>query len=948
MSTVSMDGSEWSGINQYQSSGKSELAISPNPGNQGNLPTPPASGNLVYNALGSNPPETNGLAPPMRSNGVSQNPSPPSSVVSGPRSRASDGTLSDQNSRRYRRMVDLLSQHYVVLDRFLQGARGNDANDMRTNRARDKLLRLSPVQFLELSTDVFDELQRRQAGAAAARAGPGPPRPDVPPHLLPRGEFHAKRNQARKRLAALQPQRFKELAMDVFCEHERRFPHLAGGNMSRRGSPAPSLRGGRFGPSPGPELNGMGRGSRGPPPGPGGRGYSPNLPGNRFPPRQGSLSAAAPTGLGINGETIPENAPYQKTFQSNTIVPNKSTLVEDDESAGFDDDEDNRRSDAFALDKVLESRRGTTTTLAGGFSERDNKKLAEAEAQVSALQSKVEELESLLKRKEKESERLGDEENKLNALEAEKLQWENLKNELTNKLLDAQNLNESLRNDLDNARRQQDAMEREMQEELEQIRLEQQKQQQQPRQKDVAVADSGDGEWKIRFDKLDREHQALKAEFQQQQEVTDQVRQQAFNALEEMRALASGSNWEQEENLTREVHRLEEEVKRWKNRYAKVKTQQRHLRSSSLGLPGHIQDATVFAKGHELAQPDGLVKDVHVTKFQIAIDELLRIARMDEPPLVLEQMKTVVVAVRLITRDIEAVHGKGDDYSQPRNRVRSRVSATANNLITASKNFANSNGLSPVSLLDAAASHLTAAIVELIRNVKIRPTSEDELAEEDELDNLAPMQSPGYFSTAPSQSRFSGNESVYSAISSPSMRSRSQTHSRIAGTRNTSTSGQSLGAGMKLGFGAGRGPDRELEELRIYLEDQTEGLVQAIQALVASIRAEDDISVVQTHITSISSVVKNVVASTDAIAQPNANPALRERAGPVVEMLSSCCRQLVDAGQRGDQVRGDPEQMREVTGKLPPIAFQIARETKELVQRVDQLEMESREEDDFR
>ncbi|KMU80131.1 hypothetical protein CISG_08239 [Coccidioides immitis RMSCC 3703] len=931
MSTISMDGSEWSGINQYQSSGKSEPSLSPNLTNHGNLPTPPASGGFMYNALGSNPPDTNGLAPPLRSNGAPQNPSPPSSIVSAPRSRASDGTLSDPNSRRHRRMEEILSQHYALLKRFLQGSKEYDMNEIKAARARDKLKRLSPIQFLDMSTDVYDELQRRLAAAAANR--PGAPRVDLPPHLLPRPEVHAKRNQARH-------------------------------DMSRHGSPAPSLRG-RYGP--GPEPNGPGRprsAPRGPPPGPGGRGYPPGHRAVDFLPDRGSLSAGA--GLGINGETIPENAPYQKSFQSNTIVPNKSTLVEDDESAAFDDDDDNRRSDAFALDRVLDSQkrnRCNPRAFPNLIPKRlqDAESASDAEAQVSALQSKVEELESLLKGKEEEIDGLRKSEgDSLNVLESEKKQWQDLENELTNKLSDAQNLNESLRNELENARREQETMEREMQEHLEQMRLEQEQQQKTRQEADAAaaaaaavaaataaaVAESDGGEWKAKFEQLDKEHQALKSEFQQQQEITDQVRQQALSSLEEMRALASDANWEREENLTREVHRLEDEVKQWKNRYAKMKTKQRHLRSSSLGLPGHIQDATVFTKGHELTQPDGLVKDVHITKFQMAIDELLRIARSNEPPLVLEQMKAVVVAVRLMIRDIEVANEKGDDYGQPRIRAKSRVSATANNLITASKNFANSNGISPVSLLDAAASHLTAAVVDLIRNVKVRPTPEDELGEEDELDNLAPMQSPGYFSTAPSQARFSGNESVYSAISSPSLRSRSQTYSRIASAKLTRASGQSFGgSGTKSGFGVQRGSDRELGELRVYLEDQTEGLIQSIQALVASIRAEDDISVVRTHITSISNVVKNVVSCTeDAIAQPNANRSLRERAGPVIGLLSSCCDKLIEAGDQGSS----PEQIREVTAKLPPIAFQIARETKELVQRVDQLEMESQDDDDFR
>lgn len=279
-----------------------------------------------------------------------------------------------------------------------------------------------------------------------------------------------------------------------------------------------------------------------------------------------------------------------------------------------------------------------------------------------------------------------------------------------------------------------------------------------------------------------------------------------------MKALSqgSGSSLEREESLTRDVHRLEEEVKHWKNRYAKTKTQLRHLRSSSLGLPGHTHDAVIYAKENDLTQPDGLIKDVHVTKFQMAIDELIRNARSDEPSIVLEQMKAVIVSVRYITRDIEIAQaqGQGDEISHPLSRAKMRVSATANNLITASKNFANSNGLSPVSLLDAAASHLTAAVVELVRAVKIRPTPEHELTEQGGEEFIPSIHSAGYFSMAPSHPRFSGNESIYSAISSPHSRTRSQTLSRLP-QRNTFVS-------SKHGYGA-QPSDRHLQELRVRL-----------------------------------------------------------------------------------------------------------------------------------
>ncbi|OAT09204.1 cell polarity protein [Blastomyces gilchristii SLH14081] len=1063
MSPVSStDGSEWSGVDRYQSmGGKSDTPQSPAlPHGRSALASPPisASGGPPYSPLQMHAPDapdpapngsrssTNGLAP-RRPSDMSQNPSPPSSVTS--RSRASDGTLSDQRSKRYKMMEDLLLKHYTVLKRYLHGQGREDPTALHPNKARDKLLRLSPSQVMDLSTDVYDELLRRQA---VSPNRPGGPRPDVPPYLPPRQEFHEKRNQARQVLSSLQQPRFRNLATDVLCELERRFPHFAGMDRSRRVSPAPSVRGGygsgltSNGYDPRPASNGsfgygpngypapprtQSRGpmpqATGPGPGPGGRGLPPNPhQGSRFPPRQGSLShssgagggAPGAAGLGINEETIPENAPFPKSFQSNTIVPNKSTMVEEEEeeedgdvdvdvdvdeeedaASRYDDDNDpDRRSDAFALDKVLQSRRTTTTTDSvgvgvgvgvggGGGSESDKQKLAEVQGQVSQLKKQIEELE---KSKDAELETLKAEmANNSNAWDSERREWESMREDwnrakeewdkmkldLEVKLSEAEDLNASLQDQLEGERREYEASEQVLQQQIQQALA-------------AAAAatekagagtgtdtdiDTDGGVWKSRAEDIERENQELREELRKQREVTEQVRKEASNFLQEMRALSERTQeqWEREERLTHDFQRMEEEVKIWKNRYAKTKSQLRHLRSSSSGLPGGIQDATTIAKDNDLSHPNGLVKDVHFTKFQMSIDELLRTARISEPAQVLEQMKAVVFAVRYITRDIENAQGSGaDEHTQSRSRAKARVSATANNLITASKNFANSNGMSPVSLLDAAASHLTAAIIELVRTVKVRPTPADELGEDDyDDDNLGSMQSPAYFSVPPSLSRMSGNDSVYSAISSPhSTRSPGRTSSRLPPShRKTYSSGQLLaGGGLRPGLGISE-LDGELEELRLYLEDQTEGVVQSIQALVSSIRAEpDDMFAIRTHIDAISAVVSKVIDATEsAITRQeqqqqqhqdhhqsnnnndnhsntdlnvNNNTILRDRAGPIIRILSECRDRLAEAGAEGNQALSVSE-MREVTGKLPPIAFQIARETKELVQRLDQMEM---------
>ncbi|KAG8701852.1 component of the polarisome [Ceratobasidium sp. 395] len=83
--------------------------------------------------------------------------------------------------------------------------------------AREKLTRLTRQQFQELSTDVYDELMRRnnnERGGAET------------PFLPVRDDFHPKRNQARQKLATLPAIRFKDLSSDVFYELGRRYPEF--------------------------------------------------------------------------------------------------------------------------------------------------------------------------------------------------------------------------------------------------------------------------------------------------------------------------------------------------------------------------------------------------------------------------------------------------------------------------------------------------------------------------------------------------------------------------------------------------------------------------------------------------------------------------------------------------------------------------------------------------
>ena len=260
-------------------------------------------------------------------------------------------------------MEERLSQHYNVLKRFLAQSLRDEKGNPKPNRARDKLLRLSPVQFQELSTDVYDDLLRRQS-SSNPRNGPN----QVPEYLLPKENFHPKRNQARQKLATLPPARFQDLATDVFYELERRFPMFAGRDINRVGSPATSQYGGP------PSRVGTPNGTR-----------------HHYGSRNASLGSQVMAGLGIPGVEGHDSygKPTAKTSQSNTIIPNKSTMVEDD---------DDESSDIYG------SRRDTTLTSRSKFADQENH-VGDFERRISELQDKVGGLEEQLRDKNVELDR---------------------------------------------------------------------------------------------------------------------------------------------------------------------------------------------------------------------------------------------------------------------------------------------------------------------------------------------------------------------------------------------------------------------------------------------------------------------------------------------------------------------------------------------------------------
>jgi Spa2 homology domain (SHD) of GIT len=283
------------------------------------LDTPPISTHSSANSA-NDPDHSNNFGPnaqqsrqliPRPANLNNGNPSPPNSIL-----RSSVGTLGNvMDERKYASMEATLTEHHVALTRFLAPyLRELRANPQaRLNRARDKLLKLSASQFQELSTDVFDEMTRRED--ERVRGGPNAPGNPVPKYLLPIKTFHQKRNLARQKLSTLPTEKFQHLAADVFFEQERRFPRFAR-NGSRSDSAerqSPSRNG--YPPRSVSRQTDMDKDGYRPPNSPFDGRPSPSQPSN-----DGSFSDAS-------GKPLP------KMYQSNVLVPNKGTMVEEDDES---------------------------------------------------------------------------------------------------------------------------------------------------------------------------------------------------------------------------------------------------------------------------------------------------------------------------------------------------------------------------------------------------------------------------------------------------------------------------------------------------------------------------------------------------------------------------------------------------------------------------------------
>ncbi|CAG8561313.1 7706_t:CDS:10 [Paraglomus occultum] len=712
--------------------------------------------------------------------------------------------------------------------------------------AREKLTRLSKQQFQELSIDVYDELSRRLMNDNEV------------PYLRVCDEFHPKRNQARRKLATLPMNRFKDLASDVYFELERRYPELKDMMFPSTSQPQNSSLAAPQKLTAGVTLQ------------------APQS--NTIVPEMGTLKE----------ESIEVDFTIQKHNNSRPETPNTNVNINNNVNANNYPPIPNGMPPEYNSPRSPGSRVQSSASSVSDYGRRYlNGMSVSSISSASSRETRVRDTTSSQKSKndgvnfaslDTLMEDLG------NLIDVKKPNGD-----VSNTSLQAvqnipEKLNEDVRTDSTSATRIR---------ELEQL-LEKQIE--------------ANNVQAIKITRLEEELKELNEEHSHQLEVANDVRKQATSLLEEIKSL-SRQNEElltEKEKDTAKIKELTTQVNDWKSKYEKVKIDLRNLKATSSFVKEHPKIDVI--KDNSLApSSDGAVEEAKIMAYQVAIDGLLRAGRSEVPTNVIMAMKAILVACKDITGDVEqyeqqkSVSMKAED-KEKLYAMKSKLSGTLTNLMTAAKNHATGSGISPVSLLDAAASHLTVAVVDLVKLIKIKRSDNDK--DKLNVDSLSPSRSSTP-TTPPTSQKLQSSRNDASSVSASKV-------DTFVDERN----------------------DREsinLADFKAYLERQTEAIVQAIQTLLSAIRNGSYVNEVTDSITTITTIVQNViVVARDSFNSP-AGESFADRGKMILKDLEISVDKL---DQMRDSISSDREDFANnkiLKQSLASAAFDIAKFTKGLV-----------------
>eukprot|EP00158_Paraphelidium_tribonemae_P004503 Partr_v1_DN26791_c0_g1_i1_m8372 putative cell polarity protein len=535
-----------------------------------------------------------------------------------------------------------------------------EQNGVSTARqsARDKLTKLYAHQFEELSTDVFDEMNRRISDGSV-------------PFLAVQSDFHPKRNQARQKLATLSVNRFKDLASDVYFELQRRYPDAV-----RANGDGPSKSSGHVEQEP-PSYT----------PGPAGKSRSGSVSKEPMAPQRDIKSSFATSSSAVSeNKALPPSQPP-------VVAEEKSSQHEqqqEDTSVGDVINKDEK--DPFGLNfQTLDNLMADLgSMIATSLDEQQPSNSARSRQLSQDAQEPVVPTRSSFQRSASNNNNGGgDSQMHILASENSKLAQVNARLDADNQKLDARI--RDLEQELDRVRRELDAVtqsredsRREYEESLMGLKAE-------IKELQKKISD-------VNVEKYEREIDSLSETLKKIDLDRDALQRQLAGVESEKDTLASRLAESESANATlraeiANLHQSMESIKKVKESNAASFDSLREMASrKSAPLTDENYDAiprAIDLSLRSLYSDSGFVHKVHVTDFKQSIGDLLKAARVDTPAAVLIAMKSIVVSTRHISDGLERYETSAKN---PRldtsSSFRSNISTRLTNLMTAAKNHA--------------------------------------------------------------------------------------------------------------------------------------------------------------------------------------------------------------------------------------------------------------------
>ncbi|KAK9493612.1 hypothetical protein V1508DRAFT_396772 [Lipomyces doorenjongii] len=636
----------------------------------------------------------------------------------------------------------ILYTHYVAFEAFVNMPPDSSLvpPSPRQAKSRERLHRMPRAPFIELSVDVFDELQRRQAIAAAKDAGLTP---TVPEALVPQDGLHPKRNTTREHLAVLQSSRFRDLVLDVYFEVARRLSQpqsetgaarKANPQMLQPAGPVPKVQSPVTAPAQRQATTG-----------------------NYSSGHSSSNSTSSNGGSSVYGRPVP------KTFQTSTVVPTKSSMIERSDDSGDDElagstslsTRSNQPTSSAPLDgnavqlKPVLHQRGPsqdasqmqnigqpssapapapatahrpnharvstfTTSLHVHSRQLSEKDVTEISTQFASLQDKHAALQV----------ELTSQKNEISELKTTLVQKEEqirfLTEALENEKQTAAELASSTEGELFRTRAANKKMNAEIQvleAEFDKLRI---RSMVRSEDENSVVDIDKYHELKQNYDDLLAAHEVLKTKLQDQHEVTEQVRTEALEFVGEIKALSEleTANRDRTERLLSQVRKLQTENNELREKLALGQIGDTHLMPDRKGLatrPSHVPV-------NSFVSDDGVISLVYFAKFQASIDALVRASpdanEAGGQSYFFEMIRSVVINTKNILAEADAFEQPGAPSTAT--KLRARVSIASNNLVVVAKNHVMSCNLSPLSVLDASVASLVGCVIDLVKAAKLK------------------------------------------------------------------------------------------------------------------------------------------------------------------------------------------------------------------------------------